>query len=320
MASCTAATDEQSAPDKTSTTSAVMSSSTLLVPGSNPATSPSPSTTAPIALHQVAEIEVELVDENRPTIETANVTDGSNDRRIKTVIYYPTDHPGPFPLVIYNHGLNWLAELSADHLAEVAQFGYVVAGIDPPETSGGIGFEGVRHHTFHARDISFTIDQIIEETVGLPPGIIDGERIAVTGSSLGGAAVFALAFNSCCRDERISAVISYSGAVLDQPDGTFTWTGPPILMVYTDTDFLVPLAVATGVMEDLTTPGFLMTLHGGDQPMHGALGQDDIGHDEVIAAVREFLATYLDDSELEAKYLVDGWTGEHTDMITSPPG
>jgi hypothetical protein len=81
-------------------------------------------------------------------------------------------------------------------------------------------------------DVSFVIDELLARSKGdgSLAGLVDGKHIAAAGLSLGGATVYGLAFHSCCRDERIDAVLVMSGLVLPF-DGTFEFPSVPLLVI-----------------------------------------------------------------------------------------
>ena len=67
-------------------------------------------------------------------------------------------------------------------------------------------------------------------------GLVDLRHIAVAGHSLGGVGVYGVTYNSCCRDPRITAALTFEGALGTFPAGRILWRGPPLLIVLGDRD------------------------------------------------------------------------------------
>ena len=90
-------------------------------------------------------------------------------------------------------------------------------------------------------DVSFVIDRL----AGALGGRIDAGKVVVGGHSLGSATVFGVAYNSCCVDERVTAVISVAGGPLNYPGGSYDHhPTTPLLLVHGEKDTTV--AVGAG--------------------------------------------------------------------------
>ncbi|MEX2225155.1 MAG: alpha/beta fold hydrolase [Dehalococcoidia bacterium] len=202
----------------------------------------------------------ELVDTTRPTSASGDVP-GTDERRLPTEVWYPAvadaakpdgrellvDESGaPYPLIIFAHGLSSSRLFSPDYTRHLASHGYVVAAPDFPltriGTPGGVRFMDVVNQP---GDVSYVVDTMLSfnETQGhLLQGAVDGERIALTGHSLGGftALIGLYEVYGVERDERIDAglTISASGCVYDEN---------------TETDVAIPMMFLTG-SEDLIVP------------------------------------------------------------------
>lgn len=100
-----------------------------------------------------------------------------------------------------------------------------------------------------------------------------------------------IGYNTCCRDPRIRAVLSFEGALLPYPNGRFVWHGPPLLMVVGTRDPLIPLPIARKTLGEMTTPADLLALPGADHT--GGLWPGDVGHAELLDVVKLFLAATL---------------------------
>jgi pimeloyl-ACP methyl ester carboxylesterase len=189
---------------------------------------------------------------------------------------------GPFPLIIFNHGLGSRAQYYSPFLDELARRGFVVAG--PNFTVDDVDRDGV--------EITRVIDRLTSSTSPLGAGVIDSRHIAVLGHSYGALTALAVTYNSCCRDKRISAAITIEGSVGTLPNGTFTWSGAPLLIVLGDNDPLVPPLTGKQLLSKFRGTAYLLTVIGGDHG--GGLDNTDRAHPAVLRTILDFLNAYLE--------------------------
>ena len=108
----------------------------------------------------------------------------------------PDMRDGPYPLIIFAHGLE-SARLAAPYLSEhLASEGFVVMAIDFADNQGTVGINPLYSLLFtRPQDVSWQIDQAVSLTAsgGKLEGVIDPDRIAVVGHSLGGYTALASA-------------------------------------------------------------------------------------------------------------------------------
>jgi dienelactone hydrolase len=216
-------------------------------------------------------------------IKQSDVAIPLNDSRhgtVDTFVVTPIGR-GPFPLIVFNHGLGSTAQIYATFLDEIARRGFVVAG--PNFTNNDIHED--------ATEISRVIDNLTSPSSRLAAGLIDPKHIAVLGHSLGGLTALAVAYNTCCRDRRISAALTFEGPVGDLPNGTYAWSGPPLLIVLGDHDPLIPPATGQQLLTKFRGTAYLLTIVGGDHG--GGIDDTDPAHDAVLRAARDFLNAYL---------------------------
>ncbi|MCI0578165.1 MAG: hypothetical protein L0332_31505 [Chloroflexi bacterium] len=167
---------------------------------------------------------------------------------------------GPFPLLVFSHGLRGFRNQNSVLMGELASHGYVVAAIDHtyaniftvfPDgrvtfyssnifpggeitTEGGRGLVSV-----WAADVRFVVDRLLalnDDSSGVLGGLLDGEQVGFLGHSTGGGT----AVEACGRDERCRAGLALDGwlepvseevaaAGLQRPFmfiGTAEWLGP----------------------------------------------------------------------------------------------
>lgn len=124
----------------------------------------------------------------------------------------PATDGGPYPLVLFSHGFAGFPEQSVALTTHLASWGYVVAAPEHVERSlGGLlgtSAQGVEAST-DPEVLSATLDLVTAtaEEAGSPlEGLVDLERVAVTGHSAGAGATY----RTAATDDRIDAFVAYS--------------------------------------------------------------------------------------------------------------
>ena len=219
-----------------------------------------------------------LVDSSRPTEGVAP------NRTLLTAIYYPaqgppTDQPvqnappntkdGPYPLILFSHGLGARGVAYQDILKTWASAGYVVAAPDYPLSNsnapgGAIFGRAIADTKNQPADASFVINEVLQlDKQGKQLGGIDVKRIGAAGHSLGGITTYGLAFSSCCRDKRIKAAIPMSGlaGVVEGPENYFR-SSTPLLGLHGNADGTVPYQAGRNAYTAAQPPKFLLTFLG----------------------------------------------------------
>ncbi len=148
---------------------------------------------------------------------TTELADDERERSMEILIFYPlgaveTPDVG-YPLVVFNHGFLLSGQGYRSYGERLASHGFVVALPTFPMTLLNV------HHGELAEDVRFVIDACLAASAdeGHPlSGLIDEERIGVSGHSLGGK----LSLLEAVSDDRVRAA-----ALLDPVDG-----GSPILV------------------------------------------------------------------------------------------
>jgi dienelactone hydrolase len=238
-------------------------------------------------MYAVGELTETFVDTSRKT-ESANGQGNAPTRTLVTVIRYPQGD-GPFPLIVLAHGQTGNPNKFTQLTTAWASAGFVVAAPVFPLTSNQITFQTDSDYVNQPADMSFVIDQMLARTQdhdGPLAGRVDKRHIGVAGLSLGGATVYGIAFNSCCRDHRVDAALVMAGLLLPY-DGAYKFPSVPLLVIHGngDTRGRDPYGMAR-------PPKYLMTL---ERPTHSPPFEDtpDPADELVVTVTVDFWDAYL---------------------------
>ncbi len=209
---------------------------------------------------------------------------GPDTRKLVTEIWYPSDDarrtisgrnapltesPGPFPLIVYSHGI-MSERMEPAYLARyLATQGVVFISFTAPATSL---YDALRLNYADIvnipGDVSFLIDEILKRSSDPSSPFyakIDQARIGAAGTSLGAGVSLMAGFTSGLRDSRLSLVITcaagaYEGqTVFDIPDSAV-----PLLLIHGDIDAIIPYdGNAPVLLSAAPGPAYLLTLVGG---------------------------------------------------------
>ena len=182
----------------------------------------------------------------------------------------PATGSGPFPLIVFSHGLGALPAMYGDLLSSWASAGFVVAApafpLSNQDAPGGADAGDVSNQP---GDVSAVITEAIRLSSTAEgralAGMIDAERVGVAGHSNGGITTAGIIGQSCCHDSRVDAAIIIAGTSQLFPGGTFDWTQtPPLLIVHGENDTLIPIDEGRRIFNNARTPKGLFTVLGGD--------------------------------------------------------
>ena len=253
--------------------------------------------------------EEAFVDRSRSTPPSGD-DPGKNSRTLRTLLVYPAaveaSAAGPvenaqpaggrYPLVLLAHGLSGYPEGYREFLAAVASGGYVVAAPEFPRSSRfNPGGADAGDTVSQPGDLSFLVDTLVQLDADPQWPLankVDSSRIAAIGHSNGAITVLGIGANSCCRDERVGAVVAMAGPPAPF-EGEYDFTDtPPILIIHGTEDPLVLYATSPKLFNDIAAVKGLLTLEGAD---HGSWLDSGSGlFDDVVATTLDFLAVALD--------------------------
>ena len=198
------------------------------------------------------------------------------DRPLPTTVWYPTEGDGPFPLIVFSHGLTSEPSAYAAVLRAWAEAGFVVAAPKFPHTH-------YRTNEFDALDVinqPADVSEVITRMLATDAdGLIDPRRIAAAGHSAGGITTIGLFSGN--RDDRLTAAVVMSGRqVLNLP---FAGDPAPMLFVHGKLDKTVPYRDGLAAFNAVPWPKAMMAVTEGG---HVAITKD---FEPVIATTTDFL-------------------------------
>jgi dienelactone hydrolase len=245
-----------------------------------------PASAAP-GTYGVAELTETFVDPSRPTKSSGGQGDVPT-RTLVTMIRYPQGD-GPFPLIVLAHGQTGHPNKFNALMTAWASAGFVVAAPVFPLTSNQTMFESTGDYVNQPADVSFVIDRMLAASKGDDGPLasrIDGKHIGVAGLSLGGATVYGVAFDSCCRDRRVDAALVMAGLLLPY-DGPNEFPAVPLLIIHGNGD-----ARGRDPYGMAGPPKYLMTI---ERPTHSPPFEDtpDPADDLVVTVTVDFWHAYL---------------------------
>jgi predicted dienelactone hydrolase len=191
---------------------------------------------------------------------TAPTADGTEDEQVNAPLVW--DGP-PVPLIMYSHGfMSSHAEGSylADHLAS---HGYIVVAPDFPLSHIGTpGGPTIADLPNQPGDVSFLIDSVLAD--GTLGGVIDRNRIGLTGLSLGGTTTLLAAFHPQLRDHRVRAAAAMAPGACFFGRAFYATAQVPLLLIDGDIDAITPYKENALFAYGESHPSkYLVTLTGG---------------------------------------------------------
>ncbi len=186
-----------------------------------------------------------------------------SDRPLPTTVWAPAaGAPGPFPLILFSHGLTAAPADYAQILKMWAAAGFVVAAPAYPHTSRGVADTEPLDVANQPGDASSVITQMLalNGKTGDPlHARIDVTRIAAAGHSAGGITTIGLF--TADRDDRLKAGLVLAGEQLIPG----SWGGPPapMLFVHGQQDKTVPYAQGLAAFASVPWSRAMLTITGG---------------------------------------------------------
>ena len=251
-----------------------------------------------------------FVDSHRTT-PAWNGSPQLSTRTLVTTILYPASGPtgsapaqgaapekasGPYPLIVFAHGLGGTPQGYMNVLAAWASEGFVVAAPLFPLSNGNVaGGPDAGDVVNQPKDMSFVIGAVLADS-RLPRGVLSGlvnpDEIGAAGHSNGAVTTLGLVANTCCYDSAVKAAVVMAGTTEGFPPGHYDFAKtPPLLLVHGTADQLIPYRSAPLIYNQIRGPKGLLTLVGGSHDAAG--GQDPRSAATVIRTTTDFFEAYL---------------------------
>jgi dienelactone hydrolase len=230
---------------------------------------------------------------------------------------------GPYPLIVFAHGLGGSPQSYAGFLSRWAAAGYVVAApvfpLTHTNTAGGVVPDDVFDQP---ADMSYVITSVLDSAAqhsGPLAGLISTKEIAVAGHSEGAITTLGF-FNTCCRDPRVKAAEILSGDPETYPNGRYDYSGnPPMLIVHGTADVLLPYEQMVGVFNSAKGPKALLALQGAGHA--NWFVPSSKWFTTAVKTTTDFFASYLrDDKTALSRLPKDGLQGVGTVHLAATPG
>ena len=235
----------------------------------------------------------------------------------------PDTANGPYPLIVFSHGLGTVPSQYSSLLSAWAAAGFVVAAPKFPLTSRGVP-GGVDPADVFSQpdDVSFLISSL-QVASGAPTwwlhGMISPNGVGVAGHSEG--AITSLGFfNTCCQDGRVKAVAVFDGDPEAYPGGHYIFDGQPAMLVVHGTkDGFLPYGQMVSVFNQEKGPKALLSLLGAN---HGNWAHPrSKWYPSVVRTSTDFFLRYLGGSaQAGARIAHDGEPGVAVVHYAPQPG
>jgi len=274
--------------------------------------------TAEVGDLDVVREEWTVIDASRPTEPKPDRPQLAAESRTLPLVVLRPREGGPYPLVVWSHGLGSAGTERNDTLERWASAGYVVVAPTFPLSSRSNDSSDLRNQP---ADVAFVVEQIrvaAADRSDVLHGSVDGDCVALAGHSLGGGTTMAAAFDPCCTAIEPDALIDVAGVlVADTPNGRLVDMEPiPMLIVHGDADRSVPYAQSEQVAASVHGPTWFLTFTGGGHSDMFAPPRSQV----LDAAVVAFLDAQLkgDPSALDALPSTVSSSGQATLRTPTP--
>jgi dienelactone hydrolase len=300
--------------------------------GTAAATTPGSSTYA------VGIVTQTFVDAHRST-PAWNGTPQLPTRTLVTTVLYPATGPsggvpaqgatpdtaaGPYPLIVFAHGLGGTPQGYMNVLEAWASAGFVVAAPLFPLSNGNVaGGPDAGDVVNQPMDMSDVISGVLADSSaaqGPLSGLVNPKEIGAAGHSNGAVTTLGLVTNSCCDNAAVKAAVVMAGTTEGFPPGHYEFSNaPPLLLVHGTADQLIPYRSAPLIYNEVDGPKGLLTLEGGSHDAAG--GQDPRTAPTIIRTTTDFFEAYLArDRQAAARLRTDGRSPTTKLVLDLTPG
>ena len=294
---------------------AILGAVVLVACSSSRAATPRPRPQAVAAPDPAQHVQLDLVDRTRPAVDPIGVRNAAV-RSLPTELYLPRAR-GRVPLIVFAHGYDGdplkftqlFEHWTAAGFAVVAPrfpITYTGTATGPLSRSGDYGEQPA--------DLTFVLDRVLESRW---KSRVDVKRIGAAGLSLGGATIWGLIGNSCCRDPRIKAAVVMDGIQFGFNGGTRVANRMPLLMFHADHDYALPYPSAVTAYATAAPPKYFVTIAGAfhAEPYENT---PNVADDMVMRTTTAFWRAYLlGDTTARGEIVPDATVADLSSAITS---
>lgn len=240
---------------------------------------------------------IQVTDTRRPT-PASQWQPGAPNREIELRIWYPAIAPsqdqakdddfssvtdgtpmflappaagdGPFPVILFAHGLGATPADYGDLLAAWSSAGFVVVAPRFPLSSGeSPGRPDANDVVNQPADIAFVLSELQRLSSSADgreiTGLLDLTNVGISGHSLGGMTTVGATAALCCRQDRFAAAMVIGGSAQFFDRGALDWSDtPPLMVIHGQKDDVVSYAAGESVFTNAAPPKYLVTLKNGD--------------------------------------------------------
>jgi predicted dienelactone hydrolase len=164
------------------------------------------------------------------------------DGETSVTIWYPADGAGPFPLVVFSHGLDATPAADSLLLQHLASHGYVVAAPQhddcPTGCTPGVIASAVDQRRIDVVSTMQSMQNWSDAGDRLPGGLVDGSRIGLAGWSFGGATTLRVMET----EPTVQAALVLAPATMFRPSPEAARVARPVMIVAGRLDTTVPYA------------------------------------------------------------------------------
>ncbi len=288
VAGCAATDDASSAPTRPSDRSASTEPDSSTVEPSTTGAVPADVAgcaeggARPIGTYAVGRSERVAVDGSRPTTPRFEWAErAAPDRTLPYVVLYPAAAPagdggtgapdaapsadGPFPVVMWSHGMGSAGTERNDTLARWASAGYVVVAPTFPLSSRAPDASDLLNQP---GDVAFVLEEIraASATAGDPlDGLVRRDCVALAGHSMGGGTTVAAAYDPRTASIGPRAIVDIAGLLPTEAGGSTIDRMPPLpaLVVHGTGDRTVAYRVAEQAVAAFHGPTWFLTFPDG---------------------------------------------------------
>ncbi len=221
---------------------------------------PTPHPQAVAAPEPATHVHLDLVDRTRPAVDPIGVRNAPV-RSLPTELYLPHAR-GPVPLIVFAHGYDGDPSKFTQLFEHWSEAGFAVVAPRFPITYTGAAAGPLSRSGDYGEqpaDLTFVLDRVLTSRW---KSRIDVNRIGAAGLSLGGATVWGLIGNSCCRDARVKAAIVMDGIQFGFNRGSRVANRMPLLMFHADHDYALPYPSAVTAYATAVPPKYFVTILG----------------------------------------------------------